>query len=205
MTKNYKLGEAAKYLDVYPKTLQKWDRTGQLVAHRTKTNRRYYTQEQLDDWLNKKKPRKNQKVVAYARVSSTHQRDNLKDQMAFIRSYCIAKGIILDEEISDIGSGLNYNRPKWNKLLKEVEKGQIGTIYITYKDRFIRFGFDWFKQFCQDHDCQIVVLNNPDTSPEEEITEDLLSTIHVFSCRSYGLRKYKKQIKNLVEKKENES
>lgn len=204
MTKNYKLGEAAKYLDVYPKTLQKWDRTGQLVAHRTKTNRRYYTQEQLDDWLNKK-PQKNQKMVAYARVSSTHQRDNLKDQMAFIRSYCIAKGIILDEEISDIGSGLNYNRPKWNKLLKEVEKGQIGTIYITYKDRFIRFGFDWFEQFCQDHGCQIVVLNNPDTSPEEEITEDLLSIIRVFSCRSYGLRKYKKQIKNLVEKKENES
>ena len=58
MTKNYKLGEAAKYLDVYPKTLQKWDRTGQLVAHRTKTNRRYYTQEQLDDWLNKKKHEK---------------------------------------------------------------------------------------------------------------------------------------------------
>ena len=97
MTKNYKLSEAADYLGVYPKTLQKWDYAGKLIAHRTKTNRRYYTQEQLDNWLNKKKATAKQKIVAYARVSSAHQRDNLKDQMAFIRSYCIAKGIILDE------------------------------------------------------------------------------------------------------------
>jgi putative resolvase len=202
MNKIYKLSEAAKYLDIYPKTLQRWDRDGWLVAHRTQTNRRYYTQEQLDNWLNKKHETAKKEQVAYARVSSPHQRNNLKNQMSFIRNYCNAKGIILDEEISDIGSGLNYKRPKWNKLLKEVEQGKVGTIYITYKDRFIRFGFDWFEQFCQDHGCQIVVLNNPNTSPEEEITQDLLSIIHVFSCRSYGLRKYKKQIKTMVESKE---
>ena len=105
-------------------------------------------------------------MVAYARVSSNHQKKNLKNQLAFIREYAVAKGIILDQEISDIGSGLNYKRPKWNKLLKQVEQGKINTIFITYKDRFIRFGFDWFEQFCKEHGTKIVVINNPDTSPE---------------------------------------
>ena len=202
MNKMFKLNEAAQYLNVHPKTLQKWDRTKKLVAHRTKTNRRYYTQDQLDAWLNKTSTNNSKKIVAYARVSLSHQRNNLKNQLAFIRNYCIAKGIILDDEISDIGSGLNYNRPKWNKLLKDVENGKIGAIYITYKDRFIRFGFEWFNQFCLDHGCQIIVLNNPDTSPEQEIIDDLLSIVHVFSCRSYGLCKYKSQIKSLVQKKD---
>ncbi len=81
------------------------------------------------------------KVVAYARVSTNSQRDDLKNQIDFIRQYVNAKGIILDETITDVGSGLNYNRKKWNKLLEEVMNNQIDTIYITYKDRFIRFGY----------------------------------------------------------------
>lgn len=196
--KIYKTGEAAKFLSVTPQTLQYWDRHGIFKAHRTQTNRRYYTQEQLDHWLNKDPDESKQISVAYARVSMSKQKGNLKDQLSFIRNYTNAKGIILDKEITDIGSGLNYNRPNWNKLLKEVDKGKVGHIYVTYKDRFIRFGFDWFNNFCKDHGCEIVVLNNPDTSPEEEITQDLLSIIHVFSCRVYGLRKYKKDVTKII-------
>lgn len=193
----YKIGDAAKYIGYKPNTLQRWDREGKLKAHRTPTNRRYYTQEQLDNWLNSTQKQDNGQMVAYARVSSNYQKKNLKNQLAFIREYAVAKGIILDQEISDIGSGLNYKRPKWNKLLKQVEQGKINTIFITYKDRFIRFGFDWFEQFCKEHGTKIVVINNPDTSPETEIMQDLMAIVHVFSCRVYGLRKYQKDIDQL--------
>ena len=193
----YKIGDAAKYIGYKPNTLQRWDREGKLKAHRTPTNRRYYTQEQLDNWLNSTQKQNNGQMVAYARVSSNHQKKNLNNQLAFIREYAVAKGIILDQEISDIGSGLNYKRPKWNKLLKQVEQGKINTIFITYKDRFIRFGFDWFEQFCKEHGTKIIVINNPDTSPEAEILQDLMAIVHVFSCRVYGLRKYQKGIDRL--------
>lgn len=75
--------------------------------------------------------------------------------------------------------------------------GNVETIYVTYKDRFVRFGYDWFERLAQKFNTQIVVLNNPDLSPQEELTEDLLSIIHVFSSRLSGLRKYKKRLKTI--------
>lgn len=203
MEKRYKLGEAAKYIGRHPKTLEKYDNKGILKAYRTKTNRRYYTKKQLDDFLNKDTANDdaNKKIVAYARVSSNQQKDNLKNQMSFIRNYTNAKGLVLDKELSDIGSGLNYKRYNWNKLLDQVDQNQIKQIYITYKDRFVRFGFDWFDNFCKKHGCEIIVLNNIDTSPEQEVVNDLISIIRAFSCRVYGLRKYKKVIEKDTYKK----
>lgn len=204
MEKQYKLGEAARYIRRHPKTLERYDNEGVLKAHRTKTNRRYYTQSQLDDFLNRdgREDETNKKIVAYARVSSNHQKNDLKNQLSFIRNYTNAKGLILDEELSDIGSGLNYKRYNWNKLLDQVDQNQVKQIYITYKDRFVRFGFDWFDSFCKKHGCEIIVLNNVDTSPEQEVANDLISIIHVFSCRVYGLCKYKKVIEKDIHEKE---
>ena len=72
---------------------------------------------------------------------------------------------------------------------------QIDTIFITYKDRFIRFGYDWFERLCKVHNTKIVVLNNIETSPSQELVDDLVSIVHVFSCRLYGLRNYKSKLK----------
>lgn len=65
---------------------------------------------------------------------------------------------------------------------------------VHYKDRFIRFGYDWFEKFCMKYNTNIVVVNNEELSPQEELIQDIVSILHVFSCRLYGLRKYKKQI-----------
>lgn len=81
-------------------------------------------------------------------------------------------------------------------MLEEVFNNEVGTIFITYKDRFIRFGYEWFERLCATHGAKIVVLNNKETSPNQEIVEDMISIIHVFSCRLYGLRKYKRKLKN---------
>ena len=184
----------AKRLGVSVKTLQRWDQKGILVAKRNPNNRRYYTEDQYLEYIGSSN-KKDRKIIAYTRVSSNKQKDDLQNQITFIRNYVNAKGEILDDVIQDIGSGLNYNRKHWNDLLlNQIPKGEIAKIYLTYKDRFVRFGFDWFERFCKQYDCEIVVIKNPETSPQQELIEDLISIIHVFSCRIYGLRKYKKDI-----------
>ena len=189
-----RLNEMAKRLNVSVKTLQRWDREGILVAKRTPTDRRYYTEDQYLEYIGSSTKSK-RKTIAYVRVSSVNQKDDLRNQITFIRNYVNAKGEILDDVIEDIGSGLNYNRKHWNDLLlNQIPKGEIEKIYITYKDRFVRFGFDWFERFCNHYNCEIVVINNPDTSPQKELVDDLISIIHVFSGRIDGLRKYKKDI-----------
>lgn len=189
-----RLNEMAKRLNVSVKTLQRWDREGILVAKRTPTDRRYYTEDQYLEYIGSSTKSK-RKTIAYVRVSSANQKDDLRNQITFIRNYVNAKGEILDDVIEDLGSGLNYNRKYWNDLLlNQIPKGEIEKIYITYKDRFVRFGFDWFKRFCNRYNCEIVVINNPDTSPQKELIDDLISIIHVFSDRINGLRKYKKDI-----------
>jgi putative resolvase len=80
-------------------------------------------------------------------------------------------------------------------LLSLVQNGQIKNIIIAHKDRFIRFGFEWFEKFCNNYGCNILIINDEKLSPQQEMINDLISIIHVFSCRIYGLRKYKEEIK----------
>jgi putative resolvase len=96
--------------------------------------------------------------------------------------------------LEDIGSGLNDKRKNFVKLMEMVEQGEVSEIVIAHKDRLVRFGFEWYDKFAQDHGVKIVVMNAASLSPEEEMTRDLLSIIHCFSSRLYGLHKYKKKI-----------
>ena len=187
----YKPKQFAEMLGVTVKTLQRWDNDGKLIANRTPTDRRYYTHKQYLDYINESK---RGKVVIYTRVSSSNQKDDLVNQVAFLQQYANAKGIIVDEIIEDLGSGLNYNRKKWNKLIDESINGQVSKIIITHKDRFIRFGYEWFERFLLNLGVEIILVNNEKLSPQEELVQDLISIIHIFSCRIYGLRKYKTKI-----------
>ena len=191
---NYKPKDFAELTGVSVKTLQRWDREGILEANRTPTDRRYYTYDQYLQFKGIKTKNDIRQVVIYARVSTKNQKDDLQKQVSFLRQFCNARGIIVDQCIEDYGSGLNYNRKKWNKLLDEVMEQKIKTIIITHKDRFIRFGYDWFEKFCMKFHTTIVIGNKEELSPQEELVQDIVSILHVFSCRLYGLRKYKKQI-----------
>ena len=131
----------------------------------------------------------------YTRVSTNGQKDDLKNQIEFLLNFTSSKGIIVDETIEDIGSGLNYNRRKWNKLIEECMENKVDSIIVTHKDRFIRFGYDWFERFLSKYNVKIIVVNNELLSSKEELVQDIISILHVFSCRIYGLRKYKKKIK----------
>ena len=181
---NYKPKDFAELLGVSVKTLQRWDREGTLKANRTPTDRRYYTYDQYLQFKGINIENDKRQVVIYARVSTRNQKDDLQNQVAFLRQFCNAKGIIIDQCIEDYGSGLNYNRKKWNELLNEVMEQKIKTIIVTHKD----------KKFCMKFNTSIVVVNNEELSPQEELVQDIVSILHVFSCRLYGLRKYEKQI-----------
>ena len=190
----YKPKEMAEKLGVTVRTLQEWDRRQKLPAYRTPTGRRYYTEEQYLDYIGESTA-SHRKTVAYARVSTRSQKDDLKNQIHFIQAYANGKGVILDEIIEDFGSGLNYKRKKWLDLLEAVDRNEVGTIYVTYKDRFIRFGYAYFEHFCQNHQTQLIALNDKESSPTQELVDDLASIIRDFSGRLFGLRKYASQIK----------
>ena len=192
---NYKPKDFAELVGVSVKTLQRWDREGILKSNRTPTNRRYYTYDQYLQFKGINVETDSRQLVIYARVSTRNQKDDLQNQVSFLRQFCNARGLIVDQCIEDYGSGLNYNRKKWNNLLEQVMEQKIKTIVITHKDRFIRFGYDWFEKFCAKFNTNIIVVNNEELSPQEELVQDIVSILDVFGYRLYGLRKYKKQIK----------
>jgi predicted site-specific integrase-resolvase len=143
------------------------------------------------------------RVITYCRVSSASQKKDLTSQRDAIEAFCIASGRAIDLKLEDIGSGLNYRRKQFLYLMEMVEKGGVSEIVIAHKDRLVRFGFEWFAKFCQDHGTILTIMNAESLSPEEEMSKDLLSIIHCFSSRLYGLRKYKKKIIKMSKANEN--
>ena len=195
MEKFYNITQFAEMIGKSVKTLQKWDRDGILKAYRSPSNRRYYTHSQYLNYIGES-CHKNDKInVIYARVSTRNQSDDLKNQIEFLTQYTSKNGIPVNNIYSDYGSGLNYSRKNWNTLIDDCFEGKIDTIIISHKDRFVRFGFDWIENLLERlTGVKILVVENIVTTPENELVQDLISIIHVFSCRVYGLRKYKSKI-----------
>lgn len=183
---NYKPKDFAELLGVSVKTLQRWDREGTLKANWTPTDRRYYTYDQYLQFKGINTENDDRQVVIYARVSTRDQKDDLQNQVSFLRQFCNAKGMIVDQCIEDYGSGLNYNRKKWNQLLDEVMEQKIKTIIVTHKDRFIRFGYDWFEKCCMKFNTTIMIVNNEELSPQKELVQDIVSILHVFPVDYMG-------------------
>lgn len=199
MEKTYQPREFGKLIGRTTQTLQRWDRLGILKAHRTPTNRRYYTHDQYLQVIGQKA--KEQKIVAYCRVSSVGQKADLDSQKMAVEQFCITAGKPVGLRLQDIGSGLHYTRKNFVLLMEMVERGEVSEIVIAHKDRLVRFGYEWFEKFCRDHGATLTVMNAETLSPEKEMTQDLLSIIHCFSSRLYGLRKYKKQIARFAEER----
>lgn len=195
MEKIYKPKEFASMLGVSVLTLQRWDNEGKLIAYRNPKGRRYYKETQYREYMGFQHENKVGKTIIYARVTNQGQKNDLVNQIEFLRIFANAKGVIVDEVLTDIGSGLNYKRKKWNEIIDLALKREIKTIIISHKDRFVRFGYDWFESFLQKCGVEIVIVNNESLSPKEELIQDLISIIHVFSGRIYGLQKYKKKLK----------
>lgn len=197
----YKPKEFAQLIGRSVLTLQRWDKQGILSAKRSPTDRRYYTHEQYLEYLGLK-ANAGKKTVVYARVSTKAQKTDLQNQTAAVRLFCDDRQIRVDDWLEEFGSGLNYKRQKFNELMQEIELGQVGCLIVAHKDRLVRFGFEWFEAFCERHGTRLLIVSGDTLSPEQELVQDLLSVVHVFSARLYGLRSYRKAIKDAALKKD---
>jgi len=183
------------------KTLQRWDREGKLKPLRTPSNRRQYTDDHIRQALGLRgiqtapAPRK---TMVYLRVSSQAQRPDLENQRTALEQFCAARGLTVDEWIAEIGGGLNFKRPKFLNLVDAIIAGEVSTLIIAHNDRLVRFGYDLVTHLCAAHQCEIVVLNQETLSPEQEMVQDLMTIIHCFSSRLYGLRNYRKSLKEAL-------
>ena len=133
------------------------------------------------------------KTIAYARVSSHDQKEDLIRQQQVLEMYCANQGWTF-ELISDLGSGMNYRKKGLNKLLEAIMNDEIGRLVLTHKDRLLRFGAELVFALCEAKSVEIVILNKGENlSFEEELAQDVLEIITVFSARLYGSRSKKNQ------------
>jgi predicted site-specific integrase-resolvase len=134
-------------------------------------------------------------TVCYGRVSTHSQSDDLQRQLEHLRQrYPEA------EIISEVGSGLNFRRRKFLSILERIIDGDIQRLVVAHPDRLVRFGYELVKWLCEKFECELLVLNDRKLSPEQELVQDMLSIIHCFSSRLYGLRKYKTKLKEDLQK-----
>jgi len=186
----YKIGQFSKLTGISIPTLRVWDKKEILKPEfKTPHGERRYSDAQLQSILQKKSDisRIN---IGYARVSSKKQENDLKRQIDLLELFLTKQGKPF-KIISDIGSGINYSKAGLKELIKLISLNQIDKIYVLYKDRLVRFGFELIEEFAKLHSTNIEIVNQTeDKTDEEELVEDILNIIHVFSCKLNGKKSH---------------
>ena len=193
VSKTYRINEFAKRIGKAPSTIRRWECEGKLVAKRHPSGHRYF--DEADVRLLTGGVPERRAVVVYCRVSSAGQKDDLASQVKAMETYCLGAGIAVDEWMTEIGGGMNFKRKRFLALVEQIGRGEVRQVLVAHKDRLMRFGFDLFEHIARHNGCEVVVVNQESLSPQQEMVEDLLAIVHTFSCRLYGLRKYKHEIK----------
>ncbi|MBK1655193.1 IS607 family transposase [Allochromatium vinosum] len=183
--------EAADFLGVAAQTLRRWEREGKLIPdERTAGGRRRYDLARLRPECFHA-PESARRTIAYARVSSHDQKADLERQKQVLELYCARQGWTF-ELITDLGSGVNYHKQGLKRLLNEIVEGRIGRLVIPHKDRLLRFGAELVFAICEAKQVEVVILNQgEDATFEEDLANDVLEIITVFSARLYGSRSRK--------------
>jgi predicted site-specific integrase-resolvase len=210
-SKHYqKIGESSKLLGVSKSTLRIWADEKTIDTIRTPGGQRLYN---VDSFIGKATTTKNKKAVKprttilYSRVSSVKQKDDLARQKTFIRDTFFDKypeqktNIGAIQEVTDVGSGINFKRRGLLQVLGQVKSGGISAVVVASKDRLARFGFELIEWLCTECDCKIIILDNQDGAPEEELGKDLMAIVQVYCCRWNGKRRYSKQPNPTVQSK----
>ena len=176
--------EASRILGVHLQTLRDWAHEGRIDYTRTEDNQRRYD---VDSYIGLSKPTV---TICYCRVSRKKQSSDIERRVVFMRErYPDA------EIVSDVDSGLNFRRKGLLSILEWVHAGDKLRVVVAYRDRLARFGTELTKTLLERNGEELVVLNQRDISPKEELTADLIAILTVFGARVNGLRRYRKEIK----------
>ena len=197
MDKYLAIKEAADLLGVSTSTMRRWETEGRLVPdERTEGNQRRYRLSSIRPELLRVDDAK-KKTIAYARVSSHDQKEDLERQKKMLEMFCSANGWQF-EVVADLGSGMNYHKRGLKKLLNDILEGHVGRLVITHKDRLLRFGAELIFALCEAKNVEVLIINKgEDATFEEDLAKDVLEIITVFSARLYGSRSHKN--KKLIE------
>lgn len=183
-------------------TLKRWKDEGKIQYKKLSNKKILYD---IDSILKKSSEQNNRKNVIYARVSTTSQKSNLDHQIELIKSYMLSNGIKVDEIYSEIASGLNEDRQELNRLIQNIKENKISNIYVSFKDRLTRFGFNYFKNIFAMYNTNIIVLDEQEETNkdfQQELVEDLIFIVHHYSTKLYSNRRKKmKEIENLLSDK----
>ena len=186
------ISEAAKLKGVSTSTLRRWEAEGKLIPERTANGHRRYDINQL---LGIKA--ENSITVGYTRVNSNQQKEDLNRQAEVLEFFCISKGWSF-EIIKDLGSGLNYSNKGLKRLIKLITAKQVNRLVLTHKDQILILGSELVFSLCEIYGVEVVIINRTEESTiEEDLTQDILDMINIFSARLYGSR-YEKN-KQLIE------
>ncbi|MEG3906504.1 IS607 family transposase [Microcoleus sp. w1-18aA5] len=181
--KKLTITEAAKIKGVSASTLRRWEAEGKLIPERTANGHRRYD---LAHLLGLK--REGALTVAYARVSSHNQKDDLDRQKQVLELFCASQGWQF-QIIEDIGSGVNYSKGGLQHLIRAIADNQVERLVLTHKDRLLRFGSELIFNLCEHFGTEVVIINQTEnTSCDEELAKDLLEIITVVSARLNGSR-----------------
>lgn len=170
---------------------------GILAGYTTASGQRRFNIESLQEFCNLSKrdeTEESKKInYIYARVSSKKQLDDLERQIAFLRDWTVNRGTEY-HVIKDIDSGINFKRTGLNTILDRALRGVIGEVVVAHRDRLCRFGFELVQSIVEKSGGKITVINDSrNTSSEQELAEDLLAIVHIYSCRQMGKRSYKRR------------
>lgn len=198
------IGKFAKEVGLSAQHLRKLHDDNVLVpAVITKGGTRYYSDEQLSEYLNKNnEPQRELPIILYARVSTRNQKDDLEKQVEYLKEYAISKGYSF-EIITDIGSSINYTKQGLKRLIQKINNKEISKIVILYKDRLVGFGFELIKYLCELNNISIEIIDNTTVLKDNGLTNDLIQIITVFAGQLYGARS-KKTLRLIEEVKAND-
>lgn len=192
------IGKFAKELGVTPEHVRTMHRTGEVIPARiSEKGTRYYSEEQLRELKNSRTPQREEKVVAYCRVSTKSQKDELEKQVENVKSYMYAKGYSF-EVITDIGSSIDYENKGLRQLISLISSNQVTRVVILNRDVLMSFGFELIRLLCELHNVNIEIIDNSERNNVEELTDDLIEIVTVFANRLYGSRS--KKTKTLIER-----
>lgn len=200
----YKSGEVAEFIGVQTRTVQNYCKNGILDEIFTETGRRLIPRESLIAYLKEKHmlyENDNRFDAIYTRVSTHKQKErgDLNRQKSKILEQIVTLNPKDLHFYEDVASGLNDNRKGLNQLIDSIMDKRIKRVFILYKDRLTRFGFNYLQQMCDKTNTELIILSKETNSQstEEELAEDIISIIHSFSGKLYGMRqKVKKQIED---------
>ena len=201
MEKHYSISEFSELSGISKSTLRRYDNENTFKpAFTSKGGHRRYTETQLFEITQKKKKNINKINIGYVRVSSKKQSDDLERQYNLMENYLISKGESF-KIIKSIGSGINYNNQSLEELLDLVISGKVNKVFIMYKDRLVRFGFELLENLFKRYGVDIEIINHQNNTMEEELVTDLIQIMTVFSAklngkRKYNLNKFKKELEN---------